>query len=51
MRALARTSGMQVGFISNAHSDHEDSDCSLGWQTRVIETVLMNTFQIFDDDD
>lgn len=21
-----------------------------GWQNRVIETVLLNTFQIFDDD-
>lgn len=21
-----------------------------GWQARVIETVLLNTFQIFDDD-
>ena len=22
-----------------------------GWQARVVETILVNTFQIFDDDD
>lgn len=22
-----------------------------GWQARVIETIILNTFQIFDDDD
>lgn len=22
-----------------------------GWQARVVETIILNTFQIFDDDD
>lgn len=31
---------------SNAGRNIADS----GWQARIIETVLQNTFQIFDDD-
>lgn len=34
--------------LAGANSGGNIADA--GWQVRVIETILVNTFQIFDDD-
>ena len=38
---------MGQGAGSGVQGDVRDA----GWQARVVETIILNTFQIFDDDD
>lgn len=39
--------GGMNGHAPNAGADIADA----GWQAKVVETILNNTFQIFDDDE